>query len=79
MNAGGTPGLQVSWQVTGVRHDPWADANRQQVEQTKPPEEQNLYLNPELYGLPPEQAVHYQPLVTAPTHAPEMEPTFQPN
>ncbi|MEM1271948.1 MAG: hypothetical protein AAGI08_18015, partial [Bacteroidota bacterium] len=34
--AGGTPGLKVSWQITGVRADPYAEANRVQVEQDKP-------------------------------------------
>jgi hypothetical protein len=29
--AGGSPGMDVSWQVTGIRHDPWAEANRIQV------------------------------------------------
>jgi len=24
--AGGKPGMRVSWQVTGVRHDEWAAA-----------------------------------------------------
>ena len=33
--AGGTPGLKVSWQVTGIRHDTWARANRIPVEQAK--------------------------------------------
>jgi len=23
--------MDVSWQVTGIRHDPWAEANRIQV------------------------------------------------
>ncbi len=30
--AGGSPGMKVSWQVTGIRHDPWAQENRQPVE-----------------------------------------------
>jgi hypothetical protein len=33
--AGGTPGLRVSWQVTGVRHDAYADAHRIEVELAK--------------------------------------------
>lgn len=33
--AGGTPGLKVSWQVTGVRNDTWAQANPIQVELDK--------------------------------------------
>jgi len=33
--AGGTPGLTVSWQVTGTRHDTWANENRIPLEETK--------------------------------------------
>jgi len=32
---GGEPGAEVSWQVTGVRHDAWANAHPLQVEQEK--------------------------------------------
>ena len=34
--AGGAPGMKVSWQVTGIRHDPWAQANRAPVVTDKP-------------------------------------------
>ena len=34
--AGGIPGKKVSWQVTGIRHDAFANANRIQVEERKP-------------------------------------------
>jgi hypothetical protein len=50
--AGGTPGLEISWQVTGIRHDPYAEAYRIPVEQVKPADEQGTYLHPELYGQP---------------------------
>ena len=33
--AGGPAGLEVSWMVTGVRKDTWAEANRIQVEESK--------------------------------------------
>jgi hypothetical protein len=33
--AGGRPGLRVSWQVTGTRHDAYANANRIPVEEKK--------------------------------------------
>lgn len=52
--AGGSPGQKVSWQVTGVRHDPWAEANRIVVERDKAPEDRGTYLHPELYGQPEE-------------------------
>jgi hypothetical protein len=50
--AGGKPGMKVSWQVTGIRHDAWAEAHRIQVEQQKPPNEQGTYIYPELFGQP---------------------------
>ena len=53
--AGGTPGMKVSWQVTGVRHDPYAEAYRSPVEVEKPAAEQGTYLHPELYGASPAQ------------------------
>jgi hypothetical protein len=42
------PGVKVSWQVTGIRHDAYANAHRVQVEEQKPPREQGHYLHPEL-------------------------------
>ncbi len=54
--AGGTPGMEVSWQVTGIRHDPWAEAHRISVEEEKPSELRGTYLHPELYGQPDENA-----------------------
>ena len=47
--AGGKPGMKVSWQVTGVRHDALADAHRVQVEENKPGAERGTYLHPELF------------------------------
>jgi trimeric autotransporter adhesin len=58
--AGGKPGGKVSWQVTGIRQDAYANAHRIQVEEDKPPQAQGRYLHPELFGAPPEQAVGYQ-------------------
>ena len=42
---------KVSWQVTGVRHDPWAKANRIPVELDKDENESGRYLHPESYGM----------------------------
>ena len=58
--AGGPPGLEVSWQVTGIRQDPWAEANRIPVEVDKPAHERGTYLYPELYGQPEELGLDYQ-------------------
>ena len=37
--AGGGAGMKVSWMVTGIRQDAWANANRIQVESAKADEE----------------------------------------
>jgi hypothetical protein len=48
--AGGASGMKVSWQVTGIRKDPWANAHRIQVEEDKPDKERGYYMYPDLYG-----------------------------
>jgi hypothetical protein len=48
--AGGKPDSKVSWQVTGVRHDAWANAHRIPVEVAKKGTDQGHYLHPELFG-----------------------------
>jgi trimeric autotransporter adhesin len=53
--AGGSVGLEVSWQVTGVRQDAWEKAHPMVVEVQKPKRERGYYINPELYGAPPER------------------------
>jgi hypothetical protein len=53
--AGGQPGQEISWLVSGVRQDEWAKANPLEVEKPKPPKEAGTYLHPELYGQPPEK------------------------
>ncbi len=58
--AGGEPGMKVSWQVTGIRHDPYAEANRIPVEENKRADERGTYLYPEVYGQPAEMGLHYQ-------------------
>ncbi len=55
--AGGSPGLEVSWQVTGIRRDVWADAHRIQVEEDKPDDERGSYIAPELWGQPEEKGL----------------------
>ena len=57
--AGGRPGLKVSWQVTGIRQDAWANAHRIPVEEEKEPRLRGFYLHPELYGAPPEKQIEW--------------------
>ena len=47
---GGIAGKKVSWQVTGIRHDAFANANRIQVEEMKPDAAVGTYLHPEAFG-----------------------------
>ena len=51
------PNVKVSWQVTGIRQDAWAEAHRIPVEVEKPGAERGSYLHPELYGLSDEYLV----------------------
>lgn len=48
--AGGVPEMKVSWQVTGIRHDPYANAHRVEVEEEKPEGERGRYLHPLVYA-----------------------------
>jgi hypothetical protein len=50
--AGGKEGLKVSWQVTGIRQDAWANANPSPVVVDKPADEQGTYLYPQGFGQP---------------------------
>jgi hypothetical protein len=62
--------VKVSWQVTGIRRDPWAEANRIVVEQDKPESERGLYLHAAAYGAPPEKDVETV------RHPPSKRPEF---
>jgi hypothetical protein len=55
--AGGQPGMKVSWQVTGVRHDAYAKAHPLDVSVDKPEEERGYYIHPELYGTTAEKSL----------------------
>ncbi|NNF34795.1 MAG: hypothetical protein HKN68_11830 [Saprospiraceae bacterium] len=44
------PNIEVSWQVTGIRNDAYAQKNRIQVEVDKKPEDQGTYIHPEAFG-----------------------------
>lgn len=58
--AGGAPGMKVSWQITGIRKDAFAEANRIQVEMDKRPDERGKYLHPEALGLDQSQGVDWE-------------------
>ncbi len=44
------PNVEVSWQVTGVRKDPWANEHRIIVEEAKPLSQKGKYLHPSAYS-----------------------------
>lgn len=48
--AGGAAGQEVSWQVTGIRKDVWADAHRIPVEERKVGPVKGRYLHPVEHG-----------------------------
>ncbi len=58
--AGGKVGLEISWQVTGVRHDAYARAKPLQVEQDKSLSERGKYLAPAENGFPETMGIHYE-------------------
>jgi hypothetical protein len=51
------PGVEVSWQVTGIRRDAWASKNRIKVEEYKPERERGSYLHPEAFNQPERRGV----------------------
>jgi trimeric autotransporter adhesin len=59
------PNVKVSWQVTGIRQDAWANAHRIPVEVSKAPADRGFYLHPELFGAPIEKsiAVAHHPMI----------------
>ncbi|MCI4669516.1 MAG: hypothetical protein MRZ79_15385 [Bacteroidia bacterium] len=48
--AGGKAGMEVSWQVTATRNDPWAKDHPYEAEQIKYPHQKGKYWYPEGYG-----------------------------
>jgi hypothetical protein len=50
--AGGPANGRVSWQVTGVRRDAWAESHRIEVEEDKTSEDRGRFIHPEAFGLP---------------------------
>ncbi|HRJ31792.1 MAG TPA: hypothetical protein PLV21_18530 [Cyclobacteriaceae bacterium] len=72
--AGGNPGMKVSWQLTGIRKDPYAEKNRVKVEEDKMGDERGKYLYPEAYNLPISMGIGYeqQRIQEASVQQPEM-------
>ncbi|MBN2092989.1 hypothetical protein JW964_25425 [candidate division KSB1 bacterium] len=58
--AGGAAGMEVSWQVTGIRQDPFAEAHRIVVEVNKTGKERGKYLYAKEYGMSETMSVDYE-------------------
>lgn len=53
------PGVKVSWQVTGIRQDAYANKHRIPVEEEKSERERGYYLQPEVFNQPEEKSVEW--------------------
>ena len=51
------PNTKVSWQVTGIRQDAWAERNRIPVELDKTEAERGKFLHPEAHGAPADKRI----------------------
>jgi hypothetical protein len=51
------PRTTISWLVTGIRRDAWANAHRIPVEELKPEGERGRYLHPREHGRTPEEGI----------------------
>ena len=57
--AGGASGMKVSWQLTGIRKDTYANNNRIKVEEYKIGNDIGKYLHPEAHGMPKSKQINY--------------------
>jgi hypothetical protein len=53
------PNVEVSWQVTGIRKDGFADKHRIPVEEMKPELERGYYLHPDAFDQPAERSIEF--------------------
>jgi hypothetical protein len=51
--------VEVSWQVTGVRQDAFANKNRIPIEEAKPEVERGYYLHPEAFNQSEEKSINW--------------------
>jgi hypothetical protein len=68
--AGGSPGLKVSWQITGIRKDSWANSHRIPVEQEKLEKDKGQYLYPAGFGQPESKGIGWERF-QSPPHRPQ--------
>lgn len=53
------PGVKVSWQVTGIRQDAWANKNRIPVEVEKDERQRGYFLHPGVFNQPEERGIEW--------------------
>jgi hypothetical protein len=53
------PNVEVSWLVTGIRKDRWAEENRIVVEEYKSSQTQGFYLHPDVFGQPETRSMEW--------------------
>jgi hypothetical protein len=53
------PNVEVSWLVTGVRQDAYANKHRVPVEEEKTERERGFYLRPEVFDQPEERGIEW--------------------
>jgi hypothetical protein len=54
------PNVKISWQVTGIRKDPYANEHRIKDVVEKTGEEKGKYIHPDLYNQPAEKGIFYK-------------------
>jgi hypothetical protein len=59
--ASNMPNIKVSWQITGIRHDAWAEKNRIPNSVDKVGSEKGKYLHPEAFNQPADKGAHITP------------------
>jgi len=70
------PNVEVSWQVTGIRQDAFANANRIPVEVEKAAADRGHYLYPEAIGQPTSARIGYEAPPPASEHIAHQRPTL---
>jgi hypothetical protein len=54
------PNVEVSWQVTGIRQDPYAEKHRIPVEEDKAARDRGAYLHPDAYDKPEDKGIAWR-------------------
>ncbi len=72
------PSVKVSWQVTGIRRDPYAEQYRIPVEQDKPLDARGMYVYPEGYRQPHALSIAGQTPAMTTTLSPLTDPARAP-